>query len=47
MALANHRLRIFQTAKELETFIRTDAAILTIVSIHQDNSGGYILIFTV
>jgi hypothetical protein len=47
MALANARIRVFQTVKDLENFIRTDVAITSIVSVSQDNSGAYILVYNV
>lgn len=47
MAMANARVRVFQSVKELENFIRTDNDITSIISISQDNSGAYVLVYNV
>ena len=47
MALANHRVRAFQTLTELRDFIQTDANITSVIRIFQDNSGSYILVYDI
>ncbi len=45
MAMATARVRVFQNIKDLENFIRTDSAITSVISVCQDNSGAYILVY--
>lgn len=47
MALPNHRVRVFPDVVSLQSFIQTDAGIVTIVSIGTDDNGSFVLVYTV
>jgi hypothetical protein len=47
MALANHRVRIFQNVQDMNYFIQNDANIASVVAVGSDSNGGLILVFTV
>jgi hypothetical protein len=47
MALANHRVRAFQTLFAMQEFIQTDGNITSVIKIFQDNSGSYILVYDI
>lgn len=47
MALATpHRVRYFDTARDLEVFLTTDAAISGVVAVTVDTNGKILLVYT-
>lgn len=46
-ALAKFKLRYFDSATDLQTFVSTDLTIVSVVSIVFDNSGKYVLFYMV
>jgi hypothetical protein len=47
MALATAKVRVFQTVNDMQAFIQTDADLTAILYIFQDNSGAYVLVYSI
>ena len=47
MALANHRIRVFQNVNDMEQFIRNDTDITSIITITTDDNGSFVLVYDI
>lgn len=45
MAVAKFKVRVFSSALELETFVKTDATVASVITVTSDNDGKLVLVY--